>query len=203
MELFPCFQCVYITFQRFLASTFSKYRRINTICSLDFWSSCIIVASSSSFTFIQADLCGSWKRFQSIQILQELSHPFHLKRNSLPFFFQFFLDFKYYFFNLFLNSSKCLSINIFNNIIFSDLIPKIILEQNFFKAIWFLSFFEYISILWQSSMRSYFEIRFLYTKLRYVFNMYSMCIPFCIFFLKFINIYILCCNWHLFADLIF
>ena len=33
--LWICFQRVYITFQRFLASTFSKYRCINTSCTLD------------------------------------------------------------------------------------------------------------------------------------------------------------------------
>ena len=54
--LWNCFQRVYITFQRFLASTFSKYRCINTSCSLDLGFSCIIVTSSSTFTFVQADL---------------------------------------------------------------------------------------------------------------------------------------------------
>ena len=33
--LWNCFQRVYITFQRFLASTFRKYRCINTSCSFD------------------------------------------------------------------------------------------------------------------------------------------------------------------------
>ena len=59
--LWNYFRCAYITFNQFFASTFSKYRCINTSCSLDLWFSWIILTSSSFFTFVLADLYGSWK----------------------------------------------------------------------------------------------------------------------------------------------
>ena len=59
--IWNCFQCVHITFQKCLVSTFSKWRCINTSCSFNLWFNCVTVTPSSTFTFVQADFYGFWK----------------------------------------------------------------------------------------------------------------------------------------------
>ena len=119
------------------------------------------------------------RSFLSIQLLNELSHPFHLIYSLYPFLNDFFYpkSLLICFWSLFFIkcSTNFFTIEIINNISPWNSIFSFFNHKNFFRPIWSISFSKKVFILWYSNMFASFKFRiFIIT----FFNRVNICIIF-------------------------